>query len=214
MNCLNDPDAIARGFAAVALAAQQEQSALPVIQQMVATESDAFVRSHLLNAVDKLGQRAWVIAYATRVLTDESFTNRDRQAVIQVVVRFNDPATADLLLAVYAKHEPGVAQHALDGLRACKDPRAVDLLLAQLQDDSPQKRAAAAYELGNFGDPRAVEPIKRLVGDNAIAWTGDRPGEPSTSVGQTARDALKKLNSQAESGSEGTEKKQSRWKLW
>lgn len=211
LNCLKDADALARGFAALALAEQQEQSALPLIQQLVAEESEPFARSYLLNAVDKLGQRGWVIAYTTRILTEDTFTNTDRQATVQLVVRLNDPTTADLLFDVFKKREPGISDHALRGLRALNDQRAVDILIAQLQDESPHRRAVAIIELGNFGDKRAIAPIKALLGDKAIAWQGDRPGEPSTSVGQAARDTLKKLGAESEPPSEPQKRG---WKLW
>lgn len=220
LNALNDTDPYVRGFAALGLAAQQEHSALPTIQKMIEAESDAFGRTHLLNAVDQLGERQWVIAYANRILTESAFTNKDRQAVIQVIVRMNDPATADLLLSVFRQGEPGVSGHALQGLRNFKDQRAVDILIEQLKDKTPHKRAAAAVELGNFGDPRAVEPIKALLGDKATAWEGDRPGEPSTSVGQAAQSALKKLSTASSSPSapsapsDPKESKKPRWKFW
>lgn len=211
LNCLKDKDALVRGFAALALAEQQEQSALPLIQQLVVEESEPFPRSYLLNAVDKLGERGWVIAYTARILTEDTFTNTDRQATVQLVVRLNDPATADLLLDVFKKREPGVSDHALQGLRAFNDQRPVDILIAQLQDENPHRRAAAIVELGRFGDKRAIEPIKALLGDKAIAWQGDHPGEPSTTVGQAARDTLKKLGTEPEPPSEP---KKRGWKLW
>lgn len=193
LKALNDPDSIVRGLAAVALAVRQEQSALPVIQKMVEAESDPFARSQMLDAVYKLGQRQWVIDYASRILTESTFNNRDRQATIQFILRLNDPATADLLLEVFKQGESSVANNALQGLKQFKDERVVDILIAQLKDEAPHKRGTAIVELGNFGTVRAIEAIKTLVNDNAIAWQGDRPGEPATTVGQAARDALKKL---------------------
>ncbi|MCB9450691.1 MAG: HEAT repeat domain-containing protein [Anaerolineaceae bacterium] len=210
LKMLNDTDPYVRGFAAVALAEHGAQDAIPAIQQMVETEREAFGRMYLLQALDKLGQREWVLQYTTHIMRDDTFSNPDRQAAIQMLVRFNDPGTADLLLEAFQKNEPGVGNNALQGLKALKDGRIVDILIAQLHDPAPAKRAAAAVELGNLGDERAVEPIKALLGDKATAWTGDRPGEPSTSVGQAAQDALKKLR---HSDSQPQAKKP-RWKLW
>ncbi len=218
VNLLKDEDAPTRGLAALALAHRQEQSAIPVLQQMADQETDAFARGNFVEAVAKLGQHDWVLQYAKRVLTESRFDNKDRQAMIQMLLRLKDPSTVDLMREVFLKREFGVWDSALKLLKEFKDTQTVDLLIDQLKDNSPQIRAGAAYSLGDFGDQRAVEPIKALLGDKTIAWQGDRPGEPSTTVDQAARDALKRFSSQPEDNSPSDkstpEEKKPRWKFW
>lgn len=193
LQMLQDQDTYVRIIAAKALASLREPSAVQPIQQVIENERDSSARSSLLETVDALGQREWVIQYATRVLRDNTFTNADRQAIIQPIVELKDPTTADLMWEMFSKGELGVSSFALQALVAFKDQRALDALIAQLQEKEPGRRAIAAYHLGEFGNARALQPLKALLRDSAIAWNGDRPGEPSTSVAEVAREAVNKI---------------------
>lgn len=97
----------------------------------------------------------------------------------------------------------------MEALKAFKDPKTFDLLIEQLQDREPHKRANAAISLADFGDARAVKPIQALLGDRAVAFEGDRPGEPPTTVEEAARNALKKLGVAVE-----PPPSKPRWKFW
>lgn len=201
VNKLNSPTSMIRYRAARALAELQEVSVVPTIQQMVPDAADAAERRELLLALDQLGQHAWVVDVAHQVMTDPQYSNADRQSMVQFIVRLKDPSQIDFLMQILKKQEFGVYHHALWSLVESKYMPLVDYLMGSLTTPNANWRGLAAYALGEFGDKRAIQPLKTLLKDKEVAWDYDPKLGPRQTVGQVAREALKKLEP-------------SRWKLW
>lgn len=193
LNKLQDPAPMIRSRAAKALAELREQSAVLIFQQMVLAASDRDERRELLQALDKFGQRAWVIEFARRILLTDGYTNQDRQSMVQFVSSLNDPATADLLMQVLKKQEFGVTTFAFDALGKLKYVPAVDYLIELLTNSNPNLRGLAAFALGEIGDKRAVKPLKALARDKAMAWEFHPTAGATQTINQVVRVALAKL---------------------
>jgi len=198
---LKSPTPMIRYRAAHALIELQEFSIIPTLQQMAQDTTDRDERRELLRTLDKAGQRAWVIQFVSRMMFDDQYSNVERQSMIQVITGFKDPSTADFLMQVLKKQEFGVYHHALQLLTEFKYPPLVDYLIQSLTIPNPNWRGLAVYALGDLGDKRAVQPLKNILRDKEVAWDYDPKGGPRQTVGQVAREALKKLEPP-------------RWKLW
>lgn len=198
---LKSPTPIIRYRAARSLIELQEFSVIPTLQQMAQDTPDRDERRELLRTLDKAGQRTWVIQFASRMMMDDQYSNAERQSMIQVITGFKDPSTADFLMQVLKKQEFGVYHHALQLLTEFKYPPLVDYLIQSLTIPNSNWRGLAAYALGDLGDKRAIQPLKNILRDKEVAWDYDPKGGPQQTVGQVAREALKKLEPP-------------RWKLW
>lgn len=194
LGLLQSPDREIFKAAATALAELQEQKAVPLIQQLVLDLSINRTSFDLLVALDKLGQRPWVIEYARHLLTDTSWTKRDRVVAIRALGEMNDPVAAELIFQQMQLHSPEIDFYAFAGLANSKYTPAVDHLITLLAHSSPVVRGAVAKALGEIGDKRAVKPLKALLRDKTptgevISFEERTP----VTVRMKAAEALQKL---------------------
>ena len=118
-----------------------------------------------------------------------------------------DPRALDGLTLLAQQPLHPAFTFAIAALGKLGDARAFETILLQLNSKDPYRRGIAAAALGDLGDARAVEPLRKLATDSATAWQEDRG--PDLSVGEIAKQALKKLG--ADPPSDG---KHPWWKVW
>lgn len=193
MELLKRPNANLTNQAATALAVFQETAAVPFMQQQILDSTAGQLNIFMLEALDKLGQRAWVIDFAKQGLPNEGYNSKDRQVLVRVLEPMVDPAAADLLFDQLKRRESVCDYFALRGLGRNKYTLAVDYLIQLLAEPSPVFRGAVAEALGEIGDKRAIQPLKALLKDKTPTGESNPRDGYAPTVSQIAREALNKL---------------------
>jgi hypothetical protein len=163
---------------------------------------------HAAGALGRIGGKdAEVVKPAVprlmELLGDKDSWVRDRAiGMLKVIVekepRVVEPAVPQLI-ALLRDRDRRVREEAADMLKVIveKEPRVVEAAVPQLtellRDANTRVRWGAAEALGWIGDAAALEPLRSLTGDNARIRVWREGKEIRATVGQIAREAIKRI---------------------
>ncbi len=189
IEALRYPDPEVRGRAAVALRTLNATDAVPVLKEILRTETDEQVRRYLTMAVHMLDRRTDVDGIAKVQDVDrliEVLKSRNPESVIAAARALgtlgNRMAVEPLVILFHnSSSPPAVRLSAAEALLELKSAPAVVTLLGALRRDSWEVRRNAAAVLGQIQAVWAVAPLAAALDD------------PHPVVRRTAAAALKRI---------------------
>lgn len=161
---LADPDRDVRYAAALDLGTHAAPASAPVLVTRLGVEGDLFVRDTLSWALTR-------VPHAAIPLLLDTLTGTNTQARVQalhVLSKIADPATTNIILALTADTDPGVAAKARWALTRIADPVAIPALAMHLGTGDSTTQNDLTRDLASFGTAAIPTLITALTDEEAL----------------------------------------------